>query len=775
MRSVAKHFGMWVGLVLVGGVISGCVRYSYQPEGGGQNQRWSDDPILDDQMRTVPPASPRVVAPPTPPKKPSYSRGLAQMRQTMLRYRKVIAYCQNNHRKVVDVMHRLRRTMYFVQDQDEWRYYQGLKKQFSQHLVHNQQCIRKFRMRLVQLQQHYARVIRQHQAPYRYGNGYGNGDGSGPSPSPSTGRWYAQRGPWQPAVPPSSGEPDVSGRQNPRGLPHHQPMSPEPTQPESKKPEAPVSPPDGLQGRNLLQPSPGLQRRIPRSFPEYRPPRFSTPPGGGGAPDDLMKPVPSAPGSGAPPGHDSSTPLPKAPQIGGGGAQKLRSPTVISPKVEQGPHGSALRPIPETTPVPAPMPEATLPNIPTPSDPDDAQAITQWRTYCAGEVKRYPMVQAVRSVGEMVLKAAGSVRVHRFKHVSSESMRPMLGAGSRWIVLGSSARYSQAHCSDRSYSLWDTQRQTRIETSPAVTGYLLRHRHLVPWFLGKKHAAVEEELVSFQPQHGRGGVLLRSPMPSFGKRYNYVYLVWDLKSRRILKAWTLGLPGCFGAYRSIGTEPNGKAFYYLQSEKAVNADCTQSSISPASSSAPSGASYRLMALNLDSGSRRTVAQFASAHPRLEAIVATQDFSRIAIVPYTESDRAQGQSIVIHTETGQVLRFPAPTTPYGVTFSADEEFLMIYSAKAGKIVRFQMATGQRQEFASYPLGHALGLSLDGKRLFLVFHSGVEVRDAITLKKLQFLPHRPMMGNVRFIHVGGSAVYGNTLFIKNGEDLFIRRTP
>lgn len=776
MKTSARYWRRLGSLLLLGVVVSGCVRHAHSPEGRTYSRGWSDDPVLDDQPRIPPRPLQRPVVPPSRPQVVQGAPALLQLRQAMQRYHRIIRYCQSNHRKVVAVIHRLRRTMAFVQDADEWRYYQGLQKQFQQHLLHNRRCIHNFRQRLTQAQTRYRALLAQQQRqpihPYHQGH---------PSPyqnHPVVPEEYAQRGPWYPNPYMAPHQPSPWG--GVRVAPPSEFIRPvQPTQPmyPPKKSSPSIRPDAAPHLSPHAAPHPDLQGRVPPSFPQYQPPRFSSPPGSGPnhPSGDLMKPVPSAPGSpssGGTIGGSTQSPV-VPPRTGVNEPDKLRNQTVIPPKVEQGPRGSVMRPVP--SPDPQTVPALPEPQVPQPSDPDDAQAIETWRKFCAAENQRSPMVQNVRPLGAMILKSSPSVRVDRFKHVTSESIRPMYGSNPPWVVLGSSMRYTPAHCVDRSYALWDTQRQVRVEKRPAVTAYLLRHRHLIPWFAGQKHAAVEEELVSYQPNHGQGGILLRSPMPAYGKRYNYAYLLWNLNSNRIVRAWTLGLPGCFGAYLSIGTEPSGKIFYYLQSDKAVNGACSDTATSPSSASTPSPRTYRLIALDLHDGSRRTISTFVSDYPRLEAVIPNRDFSQIAVVPYTEMSRAKGQTMVIHIATGQVARFPAPVTPYGVTFSANQEFLLIYSAKTGKISRFHLATGQQQDFPSYPLGHAMGLSLDGKRVFLVFHSGVEVRDADTLKRLQFIPHRPMMGNARFIHVGGSTVFGNTLFIKNGEELFVRSAP
>ncbi len=427
--------------------------------------------------------------------------------------------------------------------------------------------------------------------------------------------------------------------------------------------------------------------------------------------------------------------------------------TQVSPPKQAAPQGPVAHPAPAAP---------TFPPV-----RGDSQDILKWKHFCAAETSKYPLMRAVQSLGTKSLSP--HVKVHLYKHNTSHPIEAIVGSGSRWVVLGNDTRYSQAHCHDRSFSLWDTRYHKIRSVKPAITAYLLRNRHLLPWFLGKKHAFSDEHIVSYNPGIERGGILFRMPMAALDKRYRYVYMVWNTKSNQVINAWTLGIPGCHSAYRAIGTDPTGRTFYFLQSEKAVDGSCGSKSTGGRSFF------YRLMTLDLVTGRRRTLSRFAPVSARLEKLVPSRDFSRVAVVEYSESAKAKGKAYVINTRNGTVARFAAPITPYGVVFSKDMSSLLLYSSKGGKIVRVNLNNGQRTSTKTYRLGHAMGTSPDGKHIYIVFHSGVEVRDATTLKRTHFVSHRPMMGNAKFIHVDGSAVLGGTMFLKNGEHLYIRPTP
>jgi hypothetical protein len=232
----------------------------------------------------------------------------------------------------------------------------------------------------------------------------------------------------------------------------------------------------------------------------------------------------------------------------------------------------------------------------------------------------------------------------------------------------------------------------------------------------------------------------------------------------------LGQSGCIGAYLPVGTTPDGSKFYYLQSARAMAASC-ETRANGSGNVDDRRFVYSLISLDLSSGQHRNIARFAPKNRRLEAIVPSADFSRIAVVEYTEASKERGQAFVIDTNRGIIGRYAAPVTPYGVSFSADQNQLLIYSAKAGNLVKIHLNDGKMLEHKSYRLGHALGFSQCGKYVYTILHSGVEIRDAASLKRISVMPHRPYMGQVSFVHIGGSAVFGGTLFVKNGDVLYI----
>lgn len=747
----------WVGLLILGLLTSGCVYTSQEQQDRRYSGRYGD-PSLDGprgQQRWE--------------RRKRRTRRSRRYRRTRRAYRKyavaarkyrrVIMYCRFNRNKTMRIIQRLRRSMYDTENVGEWRAYKRMQRSYRRYLKRYQVCIRRFKRRLARVRRK-QRAYKQYLRRKRRFN---------------RGRMYAQRGPlWQ--KPPTTGRPVNPGvPANPKVPVNPKARGPLNAPPEPQPPEPPMGSNPGAktplmkksQPKTTVQPKVQAQpkakvppAKVPPSFPVYRPPSNQVAP--------KKAPTNPAPKTKKPKSSLGQA-IPSTPGIDDG-RPSVNQPPAVGPVNPQGPNQQVVPSPKQARPAPLPKPEPVRP-----MSPSDRQAISRWRSYCASEVRKYPMVQALKSLGRKTIKNQDMAAVNIFKHTTSESLSGVQGSGQRFVVLGSNGRYSQAHCTDRVYQVWDTQKQKMQQIQPAVTSYFLKNRYLLPWFMGKKHSSVEEELVSYNPMLQRGGLMLRVPVPALTKRYRYQYLVWDVKSNRIVRAWTLGMPGCHSAYRSIGTDPYGRTFYYLQSERAVFGACK--SKRPSGRATRPGTTYyhRLMALNLTNGERRTVARFAPSMSRLEAIVPTRDFTRIAVVQYTEMKGSRGNAYVIDTTNGKVARVDAPVTPYGVTFTPDRQYLMIYSSKGGQLHKISLVNGQRKTFKTFRLGHAMGLSADGKRLSIVFHSGIEVRDATTLKRIKFIPHKPMMGKSRFVHVGGSAVLGGTLFVKNGEKLYIRRAP
>jgi DNA-binding beta-propeller fold protein YncE len=255
-------------------------------------------------------------------------------------------------------------------------------------------------------------------------------------------------------------------------------------------------------------------------------------------------------------------------------------------------------------------------------------------------------------------------------------------------------------------------------------------------------------------------------------RSRYMYLVWDLRQNRIIQSWTLGSPGCHGAYRPVGVTPDGTKLYYIQNDSRVMIGCGPVARSTARAKGMR-LFYRLLVMDLVRGSRREVASIAPSQKRLQVLTATKRFDKVAVVEYADMKTNRGRAYVVDTSRGTVRSFVAPLTPYGMAFSRDESRLTIYSAKQGQLVNIALAGGQRTAHKTHKLGHAMGYSRDGRHIYVVFHSGTEVRDAATMKRVGYIKHRAFMGNVKFIHVDGSAVGGGTVFVKNGEKLYVQQ--
>ncbi|MCB9638733.1 MAG: hypothetical protein H6727_07505 [Myxococcales bacterium] len=404
------------------------------------------------------------------------------------------------------------------------------------------------------------------------------------------------------------------------------------------------------------------------------------------------------------------------------------------------------------------------PSYAAPAVGDNSLAALQ--AFCKIERSKYKASAAPKFTDQIHLQTRlGMVDIQRYQHGLSESIQA-IGASKDTVLLGVSGRFSQAFCGDRSISVWFTPHKRMVTLTPPIRDYLLQHRSLHPWFQGVRQASSELEVAHLDLTKGVGGLLLHLPRSSKlqGPKRS-VYLHWDIRNNKIVGHLNLMSSGCHGQFRVVGFDAQTQRLLLLRQEGYLEG-CKL----------PAGKPQRkaLLAIKWPSGERQILSRFEHAH-RLEKIVASEGMAKIALAEYTELPDQQGHAIVVDTVTGKTLRRPIPKTPYGLLFTPDQQALLVYSAKEAVLVRvpLSLAAG-KAEVKTRRLGHAMGLSKDRKKLFLLFHSGVEIRDAETLKPLGFVSLKKTVAGSKFIHVDGSAILQGTLFVKNGEMLHIH-TP
>ena len=394
--------------------------------------------------------------------------------------------------------------------------------------------------------------------------------------------------------------------------------------------------------------------------------------------------------------------------------------------------------------------------------------VEAWNSYCNREKKRY---QPVTSPQFLSHKKHGAWQVSSFDKVLADELRPLFSGG-RFVSLGQGGRYSLAHCEDRPQYLWDTKKHLLKVLRPPVTAFLQKHPSLVPWFKNIRLRSVSERLLFYKPSIQQAGILLKTPLSKTQtKRYRYFYLRWNLSSNKIDGYWELGGHSCSGAYMPVSVSSDHRYLYYFKENKKVNGSCV-SSVSQKAIQNRVARTKKLMRLELKTSQRASILQFTH-HYKLERVLANHNSSKIAVIEYTELKDKKGSIYLLDTQTKRVQTIRAPYVPYGSTFTPDKRSLLVYGAKNGVLFKISLTqVGKVEKVKAWRRGHAMGLSKDGSQLYLLHHSGAQIRSLNTLKTKGFLSHRKVIGKVKFLHVDGSVVSGGTIFIKNGEKLYIR---
>ena len=547
-------------------------------------------------------------------------------------------------------------------------------------------------------------------------------------------------------------------------------------------------------GRSTPMPSPNARPSHPQS--PRRIPQEPTPPGKSKVPQAAPKEsAPKAPNSPtlkkAPPSilapkarKAPSADVPHVPPPGG----KAPNPTKSTKQPNDGtiptqpPPGEKTPPSILTPKAKTPQPTVPTAPQPAPSQPRadgvskngmSASEIKRWRSFCAREMKRYSPQKRPTLMRRHQVKAGARVwKVRAYRYSNVGSMRPLYASQERYVILGKGGRYSRAHCEDRPFYLWDTKQHHMIAARPPTTSFLMKHRHLFPWWAGIKHVASEERLVHYNTTKQQAGVLLRTPLSAKQtQRYRFVYLRWDLAQDRIVRAWELGAPSCAGTFRPIGVAPGEKVFYFLERHQAPGRDCRKLRRNQAIQSGET-ITESLVALDLNTGSRRVVRQFKHNY-EIETLLPNRDYTKIAVVEYTEHKNEKGKAYILDMFSGKTSSYGIPRTPYGIAFSRDQTRLFVYGSKEGALVGIPMRKGDKQLVRkTSPWGHAMGLSKDGRSLYLLFHKQLEIWDVATMKRIRVVSHAKTLKDKTFRHVDGSTIRGGVLFIKNDDRFYVQ---
>lgn len=126
---------------------------------------------------------------------------------------------------------------------------------------------------------------------------------------------------------------------------------------------------------------------------------------------------------------------------------------------------------------------------------------------------------------------------------------------------------------------------------------------------------------------------------------------------------------------------------------------------------------------------------------------------VAISAYAEAfEKKNPQGIFWNTETGKIVQFPIPSTPYGISFSQDANYLYMVASDTGEMRKYSTSDLSKWTTAKWGThGHQLGF-WNEKELVWVRNSGLHVYDPISLKQTKIIPTKNFYkGN---INVSGS---------------------
>jgi hypothetical protein len=390
------------------------------------------------------------------------------------------------------------------------------------------------------------------------------------------------------------------------------------------------------------------------------------------------------------------------------------------------------------------------------------QSLAGWQAACNVEKQKHkPAASPQLRERQRVETKAGHFAVRSYHYPGADSVQA-IGTSTDAVLLGIGGRYSQAFCEDKPVHIWATRERRLVTLTPPVRDYLLKHRSLHPFFQGLRHASITMELAHLNLEKGIGGLLLRLPQSDkTTSRQRYLYLHWDLRQNALLGHLPLSTTACNGQFRVLGFQATSQRLFVMR-EEGYDQACKV---------IPGQMRKAILAISWPSAEKRILARFDHAY-RLEKAVASDGLAKIAIAEYTELPREQGRVFILDTHSGKIQQKAIPKTPYGLIFTPDQQALLVYSAKQAILTRIPLSlASSSQSERTQSLGHAMGLSHDRKHVYLLFHGGIEIRDTESLKKIDYLPLRKILGNAKFVHVDGSAILHGHLFVKNGDALHV----
>ena len=323
----------------------------------------------------------------------------------------------------------------------------------------------------------------------------------------------------------------------------------------------------------------------------------------------------------------------------------------------------------------------------------------------------------------------------------------------RLIYLGRGLWHDQS-----TFYFLDLKTLRKVVVRAPVPRFLRAHRQRFPRAgTGKRVPAYTvQRLLYYDMAHGVAGILLLDRATRLGGRF--IYLHWDLRSRRITHATTLAVRRADHHWISV------TPIRYSPARKELTCQ-----VLTKLRSAVGGKPIEVQVLALGAGRMRVVTAFLNDRRFSRGPFADPARERAFLVEYAEGRRDTPKGFLVDLRTGKRRSFPIPLVTYGVAFSADGRTLYAYSAKTGYAWAIDTRTGKRRIRRRVGgLGHEAGMIFPGT-LLVVRNKALHFLDAQRLRTWKTLPTSRF--HQGFCHVQGSRVLPGRLLMRTSDVLYV----
>jgi hypothetical protein len=208
-------------------------------------------------------------------------------------------------------------------------------------------------------------------------------------------------------------------------------------------------------------------------------------------------------------------------------------------------------------------------------------------------------------------------------------------------------------------------------------------------------AVLDADLVSYDPEHGRAGLIVKNSRLGGTSIVRNVYAVWDLKKQWFTWARPIADTDDRRLLVPVGTDPSGQHFYYALFRYTEPGSGIVSRL-------------ELSRIKLDGFEDRwahtiELPQQRGATVSTYAVFPSPDFSRFIYPEYSEGSgrHKPADAYVIESATKRHFTVPIPVTPYGVAWDREGRSFAIGSNQTGQIVRIDVASKKQVGTAKGP--------------------------------------------------------------------------